>query len=202
MQAIPWYQSPVYIGAVVSIVSQVLVLLGLGDKVAPEEIAKYVDAGFQMIALGAAAYAAWKRQRSEIQPLTLTRAGAIGKSGQAGFAQPSLLALLAPFALIGLLFAGCESIGIQTPKTFNERMVAGYKTVEAISNSAGILLDGGKLSAADARNVLQSATTAKEGLDVARSIHDAGDFSSAESRLAAAIAGLTALQAYLASKER
>lgn len=71
MNAIPWYQSPVMIGAVVSIVSQLVVLFGL--NIAPDVLSKDVDAVFQVLALAAAGYAAWKRKTSAVQPVTLTQ---------------------------------------------------------------------------------------------------------------------------------
>lgn len=73
MDAQPWYRSRVFIGAVVSILSQLVVLLGIADQITTEDIAKWVDVSFQVIALGAAGYAAWKRKRSDIQPLTLNK---------------------------------------------------------------------------------------------------------------------------------
>lgn len=78
--AIPWYRSPVYIGAITSLVTQVLVLIGVADKIAPGDVAKYVDAVLQLCALGGAALAWWKRQRSDVQPLTLTKKSAEEKN--------------------------------------------------------------------------------------------------------------------------
>lgn len=76
MDALPWYRSPVFIGAIVSILSQFVVLIGIADQITTEDIAKWVDVTFQVIALGSAGYAAWKRKRSDIQPLTLNKARA------------------------------------------------------------------------------------------------------------------------------
>lgn len=99
-----------------------------------------------------------------------------------------------------LALSGCASLGVQRPESFDEKMVAGYKTVEAVADSTGILLASGKIDAADARNVHTQATTAKEGLDITRQIHDGGDFGSAEARLQSIIVALGAIQAYLAAK--
>lgn len=112
------------------------------------------------------------------------------------------LALALCFAVVGpLALTGCATIGIHAPEDFNERMVAGYATVQAIADSAALLLDAGEITAADARNIHTQATTAKEGLDIARQIHDGGDITTAEGRLTAIITGLTAIQAYLRSKQ-
>ncbi len=74
MNAIPWFSSPVMVGAVVSILSQAFVIFGV--QVAPDTISKDVDAVFQVIAIGAGLYSAYKRKSSTIQPLTLTQTGA------------------------------------------------------------------------------------------------------------------------------
>ncbi len=80
MNAIPWYRSPVFVSAAVSVVSS---LIGLTPRLAvalgltsPGAIQSAVDSVFQVIGLGAALYAAVKRQSSEIQPLTLSQKAA------------------------------------------------------------------------------------------------------------------------------
>lgn len=80
MNAIPWYRSPVYIGAIVTILSTLASLapktfstLGLTS---PDSISHTVDTVFQFIALGAAVFTAYKRSNSTVQPLTLTQAAA------------------------------------------------------------------------------------------------------------------------------
>ena len=80
MQAIPWYRSPVYIGAVVTILSTLASLtpktfLALG-LTSPDTISHTVDTVFQLIALVAGGFTAYKRSSSSIQPLTLTQSGA------------------------------------------------------------------------------------------------------------------------------
>lgn len=80
MNAIPWYRSPVYVGAVVTIISTLLSLvpklaaaLGLTS---PDAISHAVDSAFQLVALAAGVFTAYKRQSSPDQPLTLTKTGA------------------------------------------------------------------------------------------------------------------------------
>jgi hypothetical protein len=60
----------------VSIFTQLAVILGVADTVTTEDIAKGVDLTLQLVSLGAAGYAAYKRKKSNIQPLTLTKGGA------------------------------------------------------------------------------------------------------------------------------
>jgi hypothetical protein len=76
VDALPFYRSPVFISVIVSIITQATVVLGVADAVTTEDIAKFVDLTLQIVALAAAGYAAWKRKRSNIQPLTLTKGGA------------------------------------------------------------------------------------------------------------------------------
>lgn len=120
LPAIPWYRSPVFIGAVVSIVSQLLVLTGLTDKVSPEDVAKYVDAVFQVIALAAAVFAAVQRQRSTIQPLTMTQAGA-DKAGQAK-SHPLVVVLLVAAAFS--MLTGCARFAVQEANTPEQKAAA------------------------------------------------------------------------------
>lgn len=78
--AIPWYKSPVYIGAVVTVVSSIAGLfpkasqaLGLTD---PNTISNTVGAVFQVIALVSGVFTAQQRAASVIQPITLTQSSA------------------------------------------------------------------------------------------------------------------------------
>lgn len=76
MDAIVWYRSPVFVGLIVSFISQVLAIVGV-DSIAPDAVAKLVDLGLQLLALGSAAYAVYKRKTSALQPLTVTTKGAV-----------------------------------------------------------------------------------------------------------------------------
>jgi hypothetical protein len=103
----------------------------------------------------------------------------------------------APFyGLLLILLTACATLGIDAPKTFNERLAAGYTTVTGVRNTAATLLTSNKLSADDAQNVQSQADNARTGLDLARQIH-ATNPPAADARLDAVVTGLTALQAYL-----
>jgi hypothetical protein len=78
--ALPWYRSPVMIGAVVTIIST---LAGLAPKIFaaigldnPTAIQSAVAAAFQVFALLSGIYTAVKRSNSTVQPLTTTQAKA------------------------------------------------------------------------------------------------------------------------------
>lgn len=112
MNAIPWYQSKVLMGAIVSIISQVLVIVGKQDVIPVESISANVENFFQLIALGAAGYSAWTRARSNVQPVTLTQSAASNLPQQKGFAQVSTLTVL--------VFAGLTLVAVSactTPPT-------------------------------------------------------------------------------------
>jgi hypothetical protein len=108
VNAIPWYQSRVFIGAVVSIISQLLVLIGKQDVIPVDVITSNVEALFQIIALAAAGYAAWKRKTSDIQPLTITKAAAEKQSSSSGYVSIALLFVIAAAASVMLLSA-CQT---------------------------------------------------------------------------------------------
>jgi hypothetical protein len=78
--ALPWYKSPVMIGAVVTIIST---LAGLAPKAFaavglnnPTAIQTTVASAFQIFALLSGIYTAVKRTTSTVQPLTTTQAAA------------------------------------------------------------------------------------------------------------------------------
>jgi|ERR1700722_208836 len=78
--ALPWYRSPVMIGAVVTIIST---LAGLAPKAFaavglnnPTTIETTVAAAFQIFALLSGIFTAIKRTTSAVQPLTTTQAAA------------------------------------------------------------------------------------------------------------------------------
>lgn len=98
-----------------------------------------------------------------------------------------------PFLVI---LAACASLGMPTPKTFNERLAAGYVSVTGVRTSALTLLNGGVIRSDDAQNVQKQADVAREGLDVARTLPSL----EAESKLSATLLVLQAAQSYLCSK--
>jgi hypothetical protein len=106
--------------------------------------------------------------------------------------------LYLPFLLL-LLGAACNQLGLPTAQTFEERLTAGYASVEAINKGAKSLLDAKKISSNDAENILDQTRNARVGLDIVRAMAKT-DPSSADAKLNAVRAGLTAAQAYLTAK--
>lgn len=97
-----------------------------------------------------------------------------------------------------VLLTACASLGLPTAKTFNERVAVAYGTVTTVREATASLLVAKKITAGDAQNIQQQANTAREGIELARSVASTnpGD---ADTKLAAAITVLTALQTYLES---
>ena len=106
--------------------------------------------------------------------------------------------LLASFFL---LLTGCETLGIATPQTFNEKAAATLGTITTVRTTATSLLNQKRITAEDGQNVLVSTDAARTGLNVARSLHQSNP-TAANQKLDAVRAGLTALQSYLAARER
>lgn len=96
-----------------------------------------------------------------------------------------------------VLLAACA--GIPTPETFNQRIGAGYASVQAVAKTTTNLLTQKRISVGDAENVLTQAKLAKESLDLSRKIY-ATDPAGGDAKLTAAIAILSALQTYINSK--
>jgi len=98
-----------------------------------------------------------------------------------------------------LLLGACETLGIPTATSFNERLAVGYSTVTEVRQTATTLLNAKKLTADDGQQILDQTNNARAGLDVARTLAKT-DLKGADSKLTAVRAALTALQAYLETK--
>jgi hypothetical protein len=103
------------------------------------------------------------------------------------------------FALLAYL-VGCSSIGLQKPETFNEQLAFQYGNLTAIYSAVATSVQVGSLKPDDAEKVIESADAARTSLDAARIAYNAGDITTAEGRLQAAIVLLTALQTQLHSQ--
>lgn len=99
-----------------------------------------------------------------------------------------------------LLIAGCESLGVATPQTFEERLAYGYSQNAAIRTSAAQALQAKTISKDDAQRVLSTTDIARTGLDAARAAHGAGDVSTAMGRLQMANSLLQSVSTFLQSR--
>jgi hypothetical protein len=105
-----------------------------------------------------------------------------------------VVALCAAVIVIGL--SACAAFGVPAPKSYSERLAAGYTSVTSIRLSAATMLNGRVISSADAENLQKQADVAREGLDVARTLTGAD----AENKLQATLLVLQVAQAYLCAK--
>ena len=87
---------------------------------------------------------------------------------------------------------------IETRK-FNEKAAAAQISVTATRSTALQLLNAGKITAADAKNVQAAADAGNAAIDLARHL-EATDKTGAGAKLASAVAIITGVQAYLATK--
>lgn len=101
--------------------------------------------------------------------------------------------------LIFALMAGCASLGLPTPTTFNERLAAAYGTVTAVRTEGDSLLAAGRITPDDAQSIQNQANSARSALDVA-GVAFRTDPAAANTKLTATITVLTALQSYLATR--
>lgn len=98
-----------------------------------------------------------------------------------------------------LLASGCAALGVSPADTFNKKLAAAYSTHAAVTESALVLYKADKLSKLDAGKIAEQTSIALSALDAA-AVLSKTDITTAESRLVATIAILTALQAHLQEK--
>jgi hypothetical protein len=113
---------------------------------------------------------------------------------QGGYARPGVL-----LALAAALLIGCTQMGMVTPQTFNQKVAAAITSVTSVRQTATVLLNAGKISVDDARNVQAQADSAMSAVAIARQIADK-DPAAGQTKLTAALTILQALDTYLATK--
>lgn len=98
------------------------------------------------------------------------------------------------------LFTACAQLGVPTPDTFNKSLAVSVAANTEVRATATTLLAAGKITADDAANIQKQADTARDGLNVARSLSGT-DLTGATNKLTAVTAVLQALQTYLLTKQ-
>jgi hypothetical protein len=180
--AIPATQSPVAVGLVVVLVSQVVQFLRVFNVQLPftDEQISQGGAMFALCAGSAAAlWALWKRARSPVQPLTLTQAGADAKSDaimankQSGRATlPALVMLVLAAggcAVLTLSVSGCAALGIAQPTNTAERIASALTQNTGLRNTSVYALEHGAISAKEGGAVMAVNDQARALLDLAAS---------------------------------
>jgi uncharacterized protein YfiM (DUF2279 family) len=100
---------------------------------------------------------------------------------------------------VAALLVACAQMGVPTPDTFNAKLAVGIGTVTELRQAATTLVLAHKISPDDADNVLKQTDNAAAGLTIARAMSTT-DQTAANAKLAASVAVLTAIKAYLASQ--
>lgn len=98
-----------------------------------------------------------------------------------------------------LILQGCAILGVPAPQTMNERLSAAYISVTTVRQETLSLLQAGKITATDAKNIETEADNARAGIDIAKQL-DLTNPAQASDRLTAAISVLQALETYLTQK--
>jgi len=213
--SIPWYQSAIIRQQITQVIVALTALIGvnLGGL--------DVDATLVSIFSGiAGVIAVWTTITRIFKPapnLSVTaakkevqlvaqgdiRPSPTGPAIQRGFARLPML-VLSLLLGVGSVVAvtalqGCTTLGVPSPKTFNEKEAAAISSVTGIRSAAASLLSSGKISVEDAKNVQEQADNARAAIVIASSIK-ATNPEAAENRLTAIIVGLNAISAYLATR--
>lgn len=218
MEKIKWYQSTTLRALLVALVSQVIVWAGIAENLPEGSAVMAVDALLQVIAIAATGYAAWARARRVNPPITEVAVRRVEEAmhahssdspavrRQAGYVQVSFATVLMAIGMIGLMpsvavmVSGCTAVGVQQPKTFNERLAYALAQNTALREAATVSLQAGQLSADDAEYVLELTDRSRTLIDTAQFAYDGGDLTTAEGRLQLVLGVLTQVQTYLNSK--
>lgn len=102
-------------------------------------------------------------------------------------------------ALLIAAIGACAAIGADAPQSLHEKAAAAQITVTAARSTALRLLEAGKISAADAKNVQAAADAGNTAIDMALALGKS-DPAAASAKLASAVAIVQAVQTYLATK--
>lgn len=120
MDSIPWYQSKVLRGLLVAVVSYLLTLLGITDRLPDAGV--YVDNTLKLVEFAALAYSAWHRIHSPTPPIEGSKL-----SNEAKLKSHPLAALVCLFALVPILgttLSGCAALGLTSDQTPDQRAAA------------------------------------------------------------------------------
>lgn len=111
--------------------------------------------------------------------------------------QPSARSLRVLACLFALqLLAGCASLGLVEPQTFEDRIAYAYTLYTGVLEATAASLDAGRMTSEQGERIAQMGDDAQALLDSARRIHAAGDTEAATRQMALAITVLNELQLY------
>lgn len=107
---------------------------------------------------------------------------------------------IAAAAILAIMVTGCAQLGLSAPQSLPEKVAVTVNAVAGVRDATNTLLIAKKISVADAENVQKQADAVREAAQVALLIGSTNP-AAGETKLTQARAALTALQAYLASKQ-
>lgn len=212
MNTIPWYQSPVFTAGLTAFVMQ---LATMADAAFLTELLEGKrEAYARAIAATLSGIVVAVRVMASAQPLALTQGQADAANtvpsvkfggntirGSRGFARPLALCLLLATAIIAIpILQGCQALGIQPAKTFQQRYAYALSQTSALRVAATQALTSRSISTADAEYVLKLTDESRKLLDNARLVVDAGELAKGQTQLELATTILTQLQAYLTAR--
>lgn len=120
MDAIPWYRSPVFVSLLSAFILQAVHLLGFSQTFTDADAQKWTDFILNGLTLASLAIGAWKRWRSPLQPLAVSKPSADAKALPKCHPITVVLALMAAAALLG----GCAQLGVQAAQTTEQKAAA------------------------------------------------------------------------------
>lgn len=106
------------------------------------------------------------------------------------------LARYPAFAMMLMLASACSTLGLEKAKSFDDNYIYAYKTYSALINTTADAVDAGLLSKADGKEVRKRGTDARKLIDEARDVANAGDLSTGQGKITAALKILTDAQKY------
>lgn len=102
---------------------------------------------------------------------------------------------LSVLAFITLL-VGCSSLGLSTPKGFDQSLAEAYGTHTAVASAAAVAVSTGALTSAEGASIQAQVLSSRQLLDAAKSV-EVNNPTGAQNDLNLALTALTALQTYL-----
>jgi hypothetical protein len=105
------------------------------------------------------------------------------------------------FLSLLLFLPGCQSLGLPSADTFNERAAVVLGTITTVRQTATTLLEQKKITAEDGQHVLSATDSARAGLDIARTLNKSNP-QAGSAKLDSIRTALVAIQSYLATRSK
>lgn len=194
--------------AAVGLLGLVLSFFGVDEAAFGEKAGRLIDGLLLLLTAGSVFWAGYSRATKPTPPLTqmakdaTARAVANGELKRTGgFARPAMLAFLLALSvpIVGAL-AGCESLGLAAPQSYDQRVAYARGELTGLVNATAAAVEKGQLPKDDGARVLELAKQARTVLEAADTAQAAGDVSTAEGRLSLAIGILQQVQTFVERK--